>query len=251
MSRAKGSRGVSGLPISREGSWLGRTCHGSLRSVAAATAILAGTVLTSTPGLAHPHVFIESHVEIVGDEAAHFVALRNVWRFDELFSSSVLVDFDNNANGALDGTELDAIAETIRVSIAEWGFYTFVELGSRDVKLKSPDAIHALFEGGQLILFFEMPVAETVDLKAESIKVSNFDESFFVAFDSPGDDAFQLIGLPNACTKALHVPDEDEAAKQWMDQIANLGPDEDVGDGAAVFADVMATRMEVSCAPAS
>ena len=66
-----------------------------------------------------------------------------------------------------------------------------------------------------------------------------------------GDDAFQLIGLPNACTKALHVPDEDEAAKQWMDQIANLGPDEEVGDGAMAFADVMATRMEFSCAPAS
>ena len=208
-------------------------------------------MLTSAPASAHPHVFIDAHVEIVGDEAAHFVALRNVWRFDELFSSSVVVDFDSNANGTLDGAELDAVAETIRGSIAEWGFYTFVELGSRDVKLKGPDVIHALYENGQLILFFEMPVTETVDLKDQSIKVSNFDESFFVAFDFPGDDAFQLIGLPNACTKALHVPDEDEAAKQWMDQIANLGPDEEVGDGAMAFADVMATRMEFSCAPAS
>lgn len=238
------------MPISREWSWLGRKCRANSRSVAAATAIL-GTVLTSAPALAHPHVFIDAHVEIVGDEAAHFVALRNVWRFDELFSSSVVVDFDSNANGTLDADELEQVAETIRGSIAEWGFYTFVELGSRDVKLKEPDVIHALYEDGQLILFFEMPVTETVDLKTQSIKVSNFDESFFVAFDFPGDNAFQLIGLPNACSKALHVPDEDEAAKQWMDQIANLGPDEEVGDGATAFADVMATRMEVSCAPAS
>ncbi|MEN3793987.1 DUF1007 family protein [Fulvimarina sp. MAC3] len=203
--------------------------------------------LGAAPALAHPHVFVESNVEIVGNDAGQFTALRNVWRMDELFSSSVVFDFDANANGTLDPEELDAVGETIRRSIAEWGYYTFAELGDRDVKFTEPDKIHALFEDGQLILFFEMPVAETIDLRTQPIKVSNFDESFFVAFDFKDVDAFKLIGLPDGCRKTLNVPDEDAAAQQWMDSIANLAPDEEVGEEGSQFADVMATRLEASC----
>ncbi|RFC65412.1 DUF1007 family protein [Fulvimarina endophytica] len=218
----------------------------------AGISILAALGLSiAGPALAHPHVFIESHVELVGDETGHLKAIRNVWRMDELFSSSVVVDFDNNANGTLDPAELDAIGETIKTSIAEWGYYTFAELGGRDAKLSDPDRIHTLFEDGQLILFFEMPVAEDVDLRTQPVKVSNFDESFFVAFDFAGVDSFQLVGLPGGCRKALNVPDEDDAAQKWMDQIATLGPDEEVGAEGAAFADVMATRLELTCAAQS
>lgn len=216
------------------------------RLTALAALGLAGS-LGAAPAFAHPHVFVESNVEIVGNDAGEFTALRNVWRMDELFSSSVVVDFDGNANGVLDPEELDAVGETIRASIAEWGYYTFAELGTRDVKFTDPDKVHALFENGQLILFFEMPVAETIDLRTQPIKVSNFDESFFVAFDFKDVDAFKLIGLPGGCSKALNVPDEDDAAQKWMDSIAALGPDEEVGEMGSQYADVMATRLEVSC----
>ncbi|MER0238372.1 DUF1007 family protein [Fulvimarina sp. MAC8] len=220
---------------------------GALSRLTTLAALGVAGALASTPALAHPHVFVESNVEIVGDETGKFTAIRNVWRMDELFSSSVVVDFDANANGTLDPEELDAVGETIRGSIAEWGFYTFAELGSRDVKFTAPEKIHTLFEDGQLILFFEMPVAEEIDLRTQPIKVSNFDESFFVAFDFKDVDAFKLIDLPDGCRKSLNVPDEDDAAQQWMDSIATLGPDEEVGDAGAQFADVMATRLEVSC----
>ncbi|MCQ0987374.1 DUF1007 family protein [Jiella marina] len=213
---------------------------------------MAGMVLVSSEALAHPHVFVEPHVEIVGSSEGRFTAIRNVWRMDELFSSSVVVDFDKNANGVLDEDELDAVGETVRTSIAEWGFYTFAEVGSRDVALSPPEKMHTLFEDGQLIFFFEMPVAEEIDLTDQPVKVSNFDESFFVAFDFQSADNFQLVDLPAGCRKALNAPDEDEAAKAWMSSIAALGPDEAVPEGQAdAFADVLATRLEVTCAPSS
>ncbi|MBP0617436.1 DUF1007 family protein [Jiella sp. KSK16Y-1] len=197
---------------------------------------------------AHPHVFVEPHVEIVGNAKGQFTAIRNVWRMDELFSSSVVVDFDANANGILDPDELDAVGETVRQSIAEWNFYTFAEIGSEDVKLVAPTKLHTLFENGQLIFFFEMPVKEPIDLTQHKVKVSNFDDSFFVAFDFKNADDFQLIDLPAGCTKKLNVPDEDDAAKQWMNTIAGLGTDEEVPqDQANAYADILATRLEVAC----
>ena len=209
---------------------------------------LAGLFGLPAGALAHPHVFVEPHVEIVGNAKGEFIAIRNVWRMDELFSSSVVVDFDKNANGKLDDDELDAVGETVRQSITEWGFYTFAEVGSDDVKLTPPDKLHTLFENGQLIFFFEMPVKDPVDLTVKPVKVSNFDDSFFVAFDFKGAEDFKLIDLPADCRKNLHAPDEDEAAKAWMDQIAGLGADEAVPQNKAnAYADILATRLEVTC----
>tara|TARA_R110002020_G_scaffold39667_1_gene117610 strand:- start:195 stop:854 length:660 start_codon:yes stop_codon:yes gene_type:complete len=210
--------------------------------------IVLGMMSAATSAAAHPHVFVEPHVEIVGNPAGQMTAVRNVWRMDELFSSSVVVDFDANANGTLDPDELDAVGETVRTSIAEWNFYTFVELNGQDAKLVAPQKMHTLFENGQLIFFFEMPLKDPIDLTSQKAKVSNFDDSFFVAFDFKNADDFQLIDLPAACSKKLDVPDEDEAAKNWMNTIAGLGTDEAVPqDQANVYADILATRLEVSC----
>ncbi|MCE7026912.1 DUF1007 family protein [Jiella avicenniae] len=210
--------------------------------------IVLGLMSIATSAAAHPHVFVEPHVEIVGNAAGQMTAVRNVWRMDELFSSSVVVDFDKNANGTLDPDELDAVGETVRTSIAEWNFYTFVELNGQDVKLVAPQKMHTLFENGQLIFFFEMPLKDPIDLATQTAKVSNFDDSFFVAFDFTSADDFQLIDLPTACSKKLDVPDEDEAAKNWMNTIAGLGTDEAVPqEQANVYADILATRLEVSC----
>ncbi|MBO0905622.1 DUF1007 family protein [Jiella sp. MQZ13P-4] len=220
--------------------------------IAGRNAWLAGlAALFAAPSAAdaHPHVFVEPHVEIVGNAAGEMTAIRNVWRMDELFSSSVVVDFDKNANGTLDPDELDAVGETVRKSIAEWSFYSFVQLDGKDVDLVPPERMHTLFEDGQLIFFFEMPLKQPIDLSRHKVKVSNFDDSFFVAFDFKGADDFQLVDLPANCRKKLHVPDEDEAAKNWMNTIAGIGADEAVPqDQANAYADILATRLEVSCA---
>jgi ABC-type uncharacterized transport system substrate-binding protein len=212
---------------------------------------LASTLGSVAPALAHPHVFAESKVEIVGSPDAHLAAIRNVWRMDELFSSSVLVDFDKNANGVLDDDELIEIGATVKESIAEWDFYTFVEIAGRSVKLSPPDVIHTLYEDGQLLMFFEMLAAEPVDLAAGKLTVANFDDTFFVAFDVASVDDFQLIDMPKQCAKQYVVPDADAAAQQWMDSVASLGPDESIPDDGINYSQALATRIEVSCGPAS
>ncbi|UIJ72761.1 DUF1007 family protein [Aurantimonas sp. HBX-1] len=220
------------------------------RRMAGAAALIA-IMGTTAPALAHPHVFAEAKVEIVGTPDARLAAIRNVWRMDELFSSSVLVDFDKNANGTLDQDELVEIGATVKESIAEWDFYTFVETAGRAVKMSPPDVIHTLYEDGQLLMFFEMRAAEPVDLAAGKLTVANFDDTFFVAFDVASEADFQLIDMPKQCTKQYVVPDADVAAQQWMDSVASLGPDESIPEDGINYSQALATRIEVSCGPAS
>lgn len=212
---------------------------------------IGAVLLTGEAALAHPHVFAEAKVEIVGTPDRELAAIRNIWRMDELFSSSVIVDFDKNANGTLDEDELSEVGATVKESIAEWDFYTFVEAGGREVTMSPPDEILMLWEDNQLLMFFEMKAGEVVDLAKDKLTVSNFDETFFVAFDFADESDFQLVDMPNSCAKKFVVPDEDEAAKQWLASVATLAPDETIPDDGVNYSKVLATRLEVTCAPAS
>lgn len=185
-------------------------------------------------------------MELVGAPDGTLAAVRNVWRMDELFSSSVLVDFDKNANGKLDEEELEAVGETIRASIAGHAYYTSVETGGRPVKLAAPDAIRALYQDGQLLLFFEMKAGERLDLKTQPLTVANFDDSFYVAFNYSAK-SFGLVDMPASCKETFIVPDEDAAARQWVKAMAALGPNQDAPADGVNFSAILAARMEVKC----
>ncbi len=60
---------------------------------------LAG-YLVAVPSAAagHPHLVFDAKFEAVADPAGNLVEVRDLWHFDEVFSSSVLLDFDKNAN---------------------------------------------------------------------------------------------------------------------------------------------------------
>ncbi|GGE25248.1 ABC transporter substrate-binding protein [Aureimonas endophytica] len=212
-----------------------------------AAGMAAACLLASTAARAHPHVFADARMEIVGDASGQLKAIRNIWRMDEMFSTSVVLDYDKNKNSILDDDELQAVADTVKESIAEYSFYTFVQKpGGAQVKMQPPEEIRALYQDSQLLIFFEMKPAEPVDLKTVPITVANFDETFFTAFEF-AEDGFQLVDLPASCTKSVTVPDEDEAAQQWMASIASLGPDQTVPEDGVNYAQILATRVEVKC----
>jgi len=196
---------------------------------------------------AHSEAFADAKIEIVGNSDARLAAVRNVWRMDAEFSASVLEEFDANADGALSEGELAEVGRTIKDSIAEWDYYTVVEADSKKVAMRPPDEIHALWEEGQLLLFFEVEAAEPVDLASATVSVTNFDPSFFAHFRYPTQDGFRLVGMPSECRLAVKVPDEDQAAKAWIRSVEKLGADKDFEDEGAASSKILATRAEVTC----
>ena len=220
------------------------------RALAGLATVFASCVVTHA-ALSHsrPHAFAESKVEIAGTPEGTLAAVRNIWRMDELFSSTVLAEFDRNGDHALDDDELDEVGRTVKDSIAERDFYTHVEAGGRRVTMNPPDQIRALWDDNRLLLFFELTPTEPVDLTEANLTVANFDDSSYTAFDFENADDFQLIDMPKNCVKTFIVPDEDAAATQWMDKMAALGPDEDTPEDGVSYPQLRAARLEVACAP--
>ncbi|WP_116002598.1 DUF1007 family protein [Consotaella salsifontis] len=213
-----------------------------------ATALAASA--TATAASAHPHVFVDATMEISASADGHLAAVHNIWWMDELFSSSVIPDFDKNANGRLDPSELKAVGAQVKKSIAEWSFYTFVRVNGAPIEMQPPPVLNVSYDQkrGQLLFDFTMKPAKPLDLKKQAVSFSNFDDSYFVAFDfKRGIEDFRLKGIGSRCTKQLDVPTSDEAANAWMQQIAGLGPDAQVPDDGIKFSQVLSTRFELDC----
>ncbi|WP_229154765.1 DUF1007 family protein [Aurantimonas sp. VKM B-3413] len=202
----------------------------------------------AAPAFAHPHVFANAEMELVGDGHGRLMVLRNIWHMDELFAATVLAEFDANKNGAFDEDELAAVARKVGQSVADYSFFTFLRTGDQEVALDPPASMGAAVRDGQLLIYFEMPLVTPFDVTTQPLAASNFDETFYVAFDYAGEDSFVLSGLPDACRKTLVVPDEEEAAQKWAQ---DLYPDAESAPADGVdYAKLLAGRLELDCTAA-
>lgn len=214
-------------------------------------ALLAGALVLAEPisASAHPHVFVEPALRITATEDGHLQSLENVWWMDELFSSSVVVDFDKNGDGTLGKDELAAIGKQVSGSIAEWSFYTFVRKNGVVVAMQPPAAFDVRYDEkrAELRFDFTMKPKAPLDLKGGDVVFSNFDETYFVAFDFKGKDDFTVKHMPKGCRGVTTIPSPDEAAQSWMATISAIPANAPVPDDGIKFSQVLSTKFKISC----
>ncbi|MBB4123820.1 DUF1007 family protein [Martelella radicis] len=196
----------------------------------------------SGPAFAHPHVFVDARLEVVADGDGNVAALQNVWRFDEFFSSSVILDYDTNMDNQLTGDELTEIGETVRQSLAEYNYYTQISDNGEDVKLAMPDVIHADMVDGQLLLFFAAKPEEPLPLSGH-LTFGVYDPTMYTAIEFRNDGDLVIEGEAfDKCEKNVLRPDADQILSENADSLT-----------AAFFNDptdmskLFATKLDITC----
>lgn len=206
--------------------------------------LAAALAFTPSLALAHPHIFAEARLEIVSDDKNEISELRNIWRFDELFSSSVVLDFDKNSNAQLDPEELAEVGKTVLDSLQEYDYYTTILDNGKNVKVLKPSEINADYKDGQLLLFFSVKPAETIALKGK-MSFGVYDPSMYTAMDFATDDDLVLIGdKVNACAHRVVRPDPDEVLAQNQSSLTEAFFNDPTGTD---MSKMFATRMELTC----
>ncbi|MEM9332739.1 MAG: DUF1007 family protein [Pseudomonadota bacterium] len=158
---------------------------------------------------AHPHVFVEANIEIVRDDKGNFTELRQVWRFDELFSTTISLDYDENVDGKLDKHEIKKITDIVKESIAEYDFYTAIRAGTEPLEFYEPDEIGAYFEDGKMIMFLSVEPTKPYDFKGAPLRISASDTSYYVAFDFDKEN-ITIDGNDAGCSMDVVHPDFDK-----------------------------------------
>ncbi len=210
------------------------------RRLALMTALLG----VPLPALAHPHIFAEARLEVISDDKGTISELRNVWRFDDIFSSSVLMDFDKNGDLELDHGELNEIADTIRTSIADYGFFTSITSNGQPVTVAMPEVFHVDFKDHQLLVFFVAKPEKTLPLKGK-VTIGVYDPTMYTAIDFAKDEDMATDGDGfKACKRAVIRPDPDEVLAQNQASLTEAFFNDPAGTD---MSKLFATRLELTC----
>jgi len=175
----------------------------------ARAAVVAAAALIPLPAAAHPHVFVEARAEIVFNAAGDISAVRHVWRFDEAFSAYASQGFDTNRDHVFSMEELQPLAQVNVESLKEYHYFTYVDIDGKQQTLADPKEYFLKEEGGQLTLFYTLPLAKPIDASGHTVRIDIYDPEYFVAVTFVPDTPMALTGdVPAGCTLEVKEPEE-------------------------------------------
>ncbi|TWF52015.1 DUF1007 family protein [Neorhizobium alkalisoli] len=208
------------------------------------TMALLALAAIPVPAFAHPHIFAQARLEVVAGDDGNVSELRNVWRFDEVFSSSVLLDFDKNGDLKLDAKELAELGETMRTSMADYHYFATITMNGATIGVQKPDVIHASLKDNQLLVIFAVKPAKPVPLKGR-LTFGIYDPTMYTAIDFPTDGDLVLKGAAfQKCQHKVVRPDPDEVISQNTSTLTDAFFNDPTGTD---MTKLFATRIEVSC----
>ncbi|MGA1803684.1 DUF1007 family protein [Rhizobium sp. HT1-10] len=194
---------------------------------------------------AHPHIFVQARLEVVAGPDGNIKELQNVWRFDEVFSSSVMMDFDKNGNLKLDPDELQAVGATVRDSLADYDYYVNMSLNGKVIKVLKPDVIHVDYKDGQLLMFFKVAPAEPMPMKGNRLSFGIYDPTLYTSIDFPTDGDLVTLGDGfKSCTSKVVRPDPDQVIAENKTSLTDAFFNDPTG---TTMSKLFATRIDTQC----
>ncbi|MCJ9668831.1 MULTISPECIES: DUF1007 family protein [unclassified Neorhizobium] len=214
--------------------------------VSVSLSVLAGLAAAGAPtgAEAHPHIFVDAKFEAVAGADGSLAEVRDTWRFDEVFSSSVLLDYDKNRNNTLDPAEVAAVAKTVQESLDRYNYYTNVTINGKSLALAKPDALHGTYENGYLTLSFSQKPVQKTPLKG-LIVFGVFDPTLYTALDFSDDAALKTSGNSfGHCARKVVRPDSKEILAENQAMLTTMFFSDPMGSD---YSQIVATRLEVRC----
>lgn len=175
------------------------------RAAALALAALAAIGIAA-PARAHPHVMVDVHA-LVEFKNGKIVSLFMGWKFDPIYSATLVQDFDKNKNGKLDADEIRMIeAEAFR-DTKDQGYFTYAMADGKPVTWASATDFSIVGMKDALLYAFRLNFPEPLDPRKSPVSLTTYEETFYIDMDFPNDKAVSLTGEGSAGCKAVIAPD--------------------------------------------
>lgn len=210
-------------------------------------AFLFGLSLAQTmgsgPALAHPHVWVSAQSTVLFD-AAQMTRVRHVWTFDEVFSAFAIQGLDANGDGIYSREELQELAQVNVTSLEEFDFFTFAHHGDTELTFSEPVNYWLVYDGGQLTLHFDLPLAAPVRV-SEELVVDVYDSTFFVDFGFADQQPALVQGNESCAAKIVRPQD---LPVDVLDRLSALPPEiRDLPPELQSFAESLVNGIHISC----
>jgi ABC-type uncharacterized transport system substrate-binding protein len=170
--------------------------------LAIGVAALATAALTAPdPAAAHPHVWISVVAELLYGLDGSITGVRQVWTFDEMFSTFATRGIEQKTQGTFSREELGPLAQTYMDGLKDFGYFTFVRLdGERQNEVfAGPVDYFVDYDPTQsaITLNFTLPLKSAAP--AKSFEVLIYDPQLYFYLSFARFDPVHLIGAPPQC----------------------------------------------------
>jgi ABC-type uncharacterized transport system substrate-binding protein len=141
------------------------------------------SMFAAAPAAAHPHVFIESKLAFVFD-AGKVTALRLNWVFDDVFSDSLLTQFDADGDGTFDALESNAVGEGVLPNLKMFHYFTYVFVDGKELDPIDPTEFGASVDDKRVVTFhMTVPLPRPVDPRTAALAAEVYDSEYYVQVD--------------------------------------------------------------------
>ncbi|MCX7645520.1 MAG: DUF1007 family protein [Rhodobacteraceae bacterium] len=213
-----------------------------LLGVTAGLALAAGTAAE-----AHPHVFIDTGLELVFDASGMLSGVRVTWSYDEFTSLLVLEDrgLDPDHDGVLTPEELAKLDGFDMNWDEGWPGDLYLRAGGEEIGLSRPVEHDARLENGRIVTTHLRALDRPVPVEGPGVVLAAYDPTYYVAY------ALSLpIGFTGRddCAAEITPPDLTAANQKLLAAMAELSADETLEDyDLPPVGEDFADRLTVTC----
>lgn len=204
-------------------------------------------VALAPPALAHPHVFIDSGIEVLIDDQNRATGVRISWTYDDFYSLSVIADkgLDPDGDGRLTKAEVAQLSGFDMNWDPAFPGDTYALQGDTDLTLSRPRDWSAEYADGKITSHHRRDFDQPVALSGAPLIVQVYDPGYYVQYTIAFDPV--LTGGQD-CSATAYAPDITEADEQLKAALAEYTPDQDVEADFPAIGKAYAEEIRVTCA---
>lgn len=204
------------------------------------------TALMCGPAQSHPHIFVDTGLDLHFDAQGRLSEVRITWAYDEFYS--LLITEDRGLDADFDGEMTPAEIEDLTGFDMQWtpgfnGDLVILQDG-RELSLSAPLEATATYTAGRITTTHLRRVAHAPVSGAE-LEIKPYDPTYYTAYDVTLP--VRLMG-GDACRQRIDMPDLDARLMEVRDQLNALDmmttPEE---QGLPDIGVLLATTVRVTC----
>lgn len=206
--------------------------------------------LVPAAAAAHPHIFVDTGLELVTDDTGRLTHVRVTWAYDEYYS--LLITEDLEVDQDFDEVLTEEDERKLTGFDMQWmeGFEgdLYAMLGDQALTLSGPEEPTANLMHGRIVTTHLREVTGHPVLGGRVLSIKPYDPTYYTAYDVTLP--VRMSGLATCMIETV-PPDIDARLAEMQQQLLRISPDADLEEND--FPEVgeeFATDVRVSC-PAS
>lgn len=158
------------------------------------------------PALAHPHIFVETGLRVLVDDAGRLEAVEVTWVYDDFYSMLVMEDLelDDDYDGALTQAEIDVLDGFDMNWVEGFAGDLYVLRDGEPVALGAPEPLETDVANGRIVTRHR----RAVDIPAEGAVIQAYDPTYYTAYELDG------VTATGDCTAEVEPVDRSAALEE-------------------------------------